>query len=130
MPGALHSPKGMQAGMEALTGAFTGSEIDSLNGQQGQPGGEECSMNPGSLVAYTLRWLGNLPSYILGILRSGAFDRRELDKQEVEQPEVDRFDLDEPGVVGGWTCLVGYGKHHRTVTKLSSTAFTGRSGGD
>ncbi|GKE96938.1 hypothetical protein Tco_1581793, partial [Tanacetum coccineum] len=25
-------------------------------------------------------------------------DRRGLDKQEVEQPEVNRFDLDEPGV--------------------------------
>ncbi|GJX21311.1 hypothetical protein Tco_0223988, partial [Tanacetum coccineum] len=41
--------------------------------------------------------LGNLPSIHLGF-KELDLDRRELGKQEVEQPEVDRFDLDEPGV--------------------------------
>ncbi|GJS89406.1 hypothetical protein Tco_0772042 [Tanacetum coccineum] len=39
-----------------------------------------------------LRRLGNLPSIHL------ESEKLELDKQEVKQPEVDRFDLAEPGV--------------------------------
>ncbi|GKA39477.1 hypothetical protein Tco_0732028 [Tanacetum coccineum] len=108
-------------GIEALTGASTGSEIDSTDGQQG----------------LTMR-LGNLPSIHLEF-EELELDRLELDKQEVEQPEVDRFDLDEPGVVscgclrdifldiisiniasGGWASLVGMS------TTASNTTFLNR----
>ncbi|GJX06141.1 hypothetical protein Tco_0194073 [Tanacetum coccineum] len=87
--------------VEALTGAFSGSELI-LDGNRDTGGltvfGEESNWNRMvSLCKQTAtssgKYLSRPPSGLVTVLLG-----RELDKQEVEQPEVDRFDLDEPRV--------------------------------
>ncbi|GJW35889.1 hypothetical protein Tco_0058809 [Tanacetum coccineum] len=89
-------------GLEALTGAFTGSEIEFIMTRDNRSW--DSSLLPFIIEASVLCDLGGVVTVLAGkvpeveathlVSEELELDRRELDKQEVEQPEVDRFDLD------------------------------------